>query len=59
MPQNITDDKSTLFQVMAWCRQATSEITWASVDPDPCCHMVSLSHNELKLILKEDVMLPT
>ena len=23
-PQNITDDKSTLVQVMAWCRQATS-----------------------------------
>ena len=24
MPQDLTDDKSTLFQVMAWCRQATS-----------------------------------
>ena len=24
MPQNLTDDKSTLIQVMAWCRQATS-----------------------------------
>ena len=24
MPQNITDDKSTLVQVIAWCRQATS-----------------------------------
>ena len=24
MPQNIIDDKSTLVQVMAWCRQATS-----------------------------------
>ena len=24
MPRNITDDKSTLVQVMAWCRQATS-----------------------------------
>ena len=24
MPQNVTDDKSTLVQVMAWCRQATS-----------------------------------
>ena len=24
MPQNLTDDKSTLVQVMAWCRQATS-----------------------------------
>ena len=24
MPQNLTDDKSTLVQVMAWCHQATS-----------------------------------
>ena len=24
MPQNLTDDKSTLVQVMAWCRHATS-----------------------------------
>ena len=24
MPQNLTDNKSTLVQVMAWCRQATS-----------------------------------
>ena len=24
MPQDFTDDKSTLVQVMAWCRQATS-----------------------------------
>ena len=24
MPQDTTDDKSTLVQVMAWCRQATS-----------------------------------
>ena len=24
IPQNITDDKSTLVQVMAWCRQSTS-----------------------------------
>ena len=24
MPQNLTDGKSTLIQVMAWCRQATS-----------------------------------
>ena len=23
-------------------------ITWANVDLDPCCHMVSLGHNELK-----------
>ena len=41
------DDKSTLVQGMAWCHQATT-ITWANVDPDLCCHMASLGHNELK-----------
>ena len=39
-----SDDKSTLVQVMVWCRQA---ITWANVEPDPCRHMASLGHNEL------------
>ena len=51
---NLTDDKSTLVQVMAWCRQATSHymsqcwprsrhqaITWANVDIDLCRHMAS------------------
>ena len=41
MPQDLTDDKSTLGQVMAWCRKA-SAITWANVDPDLCCQMASL-----------------
>ena len=49
MPLGLTDDKSTLVQVIAWCRQATS-ITWGNVDPDLCCHMVSLGHNELNKI---------
>ena len=40
MPQDITDDKSTLVQVMAWCRQA-------NVDPDLCRQMASLGFNEL------------
>ena len=47
MPLDLTDDKSTLVQVMAWCRQA---ISWANVDLDLCCHMhdmASLGHNEL------------
>ena len=44
------DDQSTLVKVMAWCRQATSHYsTWANVDQDLCCHMVSLGHNELRL----------
>ena len=43
MPQDFTDDKSTLGQVMAW-QQA---IIWANVDPDVYRHMGLLSHNEL------------
>ena len=30
MPQNLADDKSTLIQVIVWCRQATSHY------PNPC-----------------------
>ena len=48
MPQDLTDDKSTLVQVMAWCRQATSHY-WANVDSVPCRLMVLLGHNELTL----------
>ena len=44
MPLDLTDDKSTLVQVMAWCRQA---ITWANVYPDLCHEMASLDLNEL------------
>ena len=44
MSLDLTDDESTLVQVMAWCRQA---ITWANVDLDPCCYMASLGPNEL------------
>ena len=40
------DDKWTLVQVMAWCRQQQA-ITWASVDPDICRHMASLGPYEL------------
>ena len=44
MSLDLTDDKSTLIQVMAWCRQA---INWANIDPDLCRHMASLGPNEL------------
>ena len=44
MQLDLTDDKSTLVQVMALRQQA---ITWASVNQDPWRHMVSLGHNEL------------
>ena len=41
-----SDGKSTLVQVMAWAVRQQA-ITWANVDPDLCCHMASLGHNEL------------
>ena len=44
MPQDLTDNKSILVQVMAWCRQA---ITWASVDSVLCPHMAALGLNVL------------
>ena len=49
MPMSFIDDKSTLVQVMAWCRQATSHYLnqcWQ----DLCHYMVSLTHNELILV---------
>ena len=33
MPQNLTDDKSVLIQVMAWCRPQQA-VTRANVDAD-------------------------
>ena len=37
MPQDLSDDKSALIQVMAWCHQATSHYMewywWSSVMP--------------------------
>ena len=45
MSLDLTDDKSTLVQVMAWCRQA-------NVDPDLCRHVASLGPNELSYFLK-------
>ena len=44
---DLTDDKSTLFQVMAWCSQATSHYL-SQCCPDLCRHMASLDHNEVK-----------
>ena len=45
MPQDLTDDYSTLVQVMAWCCQH-QVITWANVDEDLFHHMVSQDHTE-------------
>ena len=51
VPQNLTEGKSILDLVMGCCRQA---ITWTNVDPDRCCHMVSLGHNELSPNIVKD-----
>ena len=48
MSLDFTDDQSTLVQVMAWCRQATSHYL-IHVDPDRCRHTVSLGPNELNI----------
>ena len=47
IPQDLTDDKSTLVQVMAWCCQATSHYLSQCWLIAPCRLMVLLSHNEL------------
>ena len=43
-PKNNTGDKSTLFQVWAWCRLATP---LAQGDPDLCGYKASLGHDDL------------
>ena len=47
MPQNTFDDKSTLIEAVARCRQ-TKNISRANIDPIQRCHMASLNHNDLK-----------
>ena len=44
MSLNLTNDKSKLGEVMAWCRQETSHyIIRANVDPFPSGHAYTLS----------------
>ena len=45
MSLDVTDDKPTLIQVVAWCCKQQA-ITWANFDPDLCRHMASLGPNE-------------
>ena len=49
VPQNPNDDKSTLVQVMAWCRQTTDHYL-SQFDPNVCHHMVPPGHNELSIL---------
>ena len=46
MPWDLSDDKSALAQVMAWCHHKTA-MTSAN-DSVLCCHIVSRVHNELR-----------
>ena len=46
MSLGFTDDQSTLFQVIAWCRQATSHYM-SQCWPRSLRHMASLGHKEL------------
>ena len=45
MSLDFTDDQSMLVQVLL-CAVKQQAITWANVDPDLCCHMMSLGQNE-------------
>ena len=45
---HLTNDKSTLVQLMAWYHQATF-ITWANGDPNLCYHIMALGHNEFMI----------
>ena len=47
MSQNTFDDKSTLIEAMAGCRQ-TRNISRANIDPIQCRHMAPLNHNGWK-----------
>ena len=53
MTPNITNEKSTLDQFMAWCCHSVRQqaVIWNNVGPDLCRHMVSLGHNLLTFII--------
>ena len=50
MSQSLIKEKSTLVQVMAWCRQAIENIAWTKADLDLFRHMASSGHYELSRI---------
>ena len=50
MSLDLSGDKATLVQVMAWCHQTTSHYL-ANVDPDLCRHMASLNRHESGTLL--------
>ena len=55
MPQNLTNEKSKLVQVLAWCHQATSPYpSEPTLNLNHCHHMVSQSLGHSELIQKAD-----
>ena len=50
MPQNLSNEKSTLVHVMAWCCQEQA-IIWANVGPDLCQRTVSIGHSKVKELM--------
>ena len=51
VPQNLINEKSTLVQVMAWCRQAASHCL-SQYWPVLCRYMASLYHNKIQNKIK-------
>ena len=51
MPWDLTDDKSTLVQVMAWCRQATSHYLSQCWPSSMSPYMASPAHIELTFVM--------
>ena len=55
MPEDLVESKSTLVQVMTWCRQQQA-ITWTTGDQDFPRHMAPLYRNDF--ILNQTLMMP-
>ena len=52
IPQDLTDDCSTLAQVMTWYQTIRQQaINWTNADPDRSGDMELLGHNELTLLV--------
>ena len=56
VPQNLINEKSTLLQVMAWCRQAASHCL-SQYWPVLCRYMASLYHNKIQNKIKIQLIL--
>ena len=66
MPHNVIGDKSTLVQVMTWCRQTKKNITWANgvnVHPNLSPYGVTRpqrwsqkSHRSIRLVTLNDIL---